>query len=176
MKRILFLAIIIISFSGCKKGDEFKPAAFPGYSGNGEYGTWTVFKHTVTDAAYLTSVLPTQVPATTLTAYDASLLTARYKEVSPFSLRLYKNGEVAVIEKDAANQNVWVKKSTLKWENAGDQSYIYRNVNNNWVNVIVLTPDLGRMVCKYKRAFYGDVSSNQNIIVMEVICTIYRYN
>lgn len=176
MKKILLILAMGLSLASCKKEIVYTNPVFPGYSGNGEYATWAVFKFNITNSAFLTSALPTLNPPTTLTAFDAALKAARSKEVSPFSMRLYKDGQIAMVVKNAQNQDVWLTQSNLKWEKSGDYVYIFKNVANNWVNVIEVTSDLDKMLCKYRRAFFGDTSVDKDLFVLEVFYTIARFN
>lgn len=169
----LFIAIII---TGCKKEQEYKADVFPGFSGSGESASWTVYRHTITNSAYLTATLPTLTPPTTLASYEASLVAARNREVSPFSFRFYKDGGVALIQKNAQNIDEWVKQANLKWEVSGDYMYIFRNVGGTWVNIIEVTTELEKILCKYRRSFYGDNSSNKDSFVMEVLYKLYYFN
>jgi len=175
MKKI-FLILLTVAFIGCKKEQDFKAAEFPGYSGKGDYATWTVFRHTVTNSGYLTTALPAQTPPTTLTAYDASLVSARYREVSPFTIRLYKSGEVATVVKDAQNKDVWQKQTNLKWEINGDFMDIYRNTGGVWVSVMQCNADLQNLLCKFRRAYYGDTGAAKDEFVLEVLYTFYNLN
>jgi len=176
MKKYILYILLAVVFSSCEKSEEFKPGTFPGFSGSGEYATWCVYKHTINDVAYLTTLLPTLTPATTYTDYNAAWLAARYKETSLFSFRLYKSGEVAVIKKDAQNLNIWVKQSDLKWEATSDYMYISRKTNDTWEKVIVVTPELEKMLCKFRKSYFGDNTESKDTFVMEALFTIYHFN
>ncbi|MFZ9388838.1 MAG: hypothetical protein ACO25B_13240 [Chitinophagaceae bacterium] len=176
MKKIFLIILLGATFISCKKETELQVPVFPGYSGKGEYATWALYKFNITNTTYLTAALPLQSPPTTLTAFDAALKAARDREVSPFSLRLYKDGGIATIVKNAQNQDVWQIQSNLKWEVQGDFMRIYRNVNNNWVDIIEATPDLDKMNCKFRRTYFGDNSADKDLFVMEAFYTIARLN
>jgi hypothetical protein len=176
MKKIFLIIVIVAALFSCKKETEYNNPVFPGYSGKGEFATWALYSFNITNTSYLTAVLPLQNPPTTLTAFDAALKAARNREVSPFSLRLYKDGGVATIVKNAQNQDVWQIQSSMKWELQGEYMHIYRNVAGSWVDIIEVTPDLDKMNCKFRRTYFGDTSADKNLFVLETFYTIARLN
>ena len=166
--------MIITGLVSCEKGEDFKANTFPGFSGTGTEATWVVFRHNLTDQSYLTGVLPTLTPPTTLFKFDSTYKANQQKEVSPVSYRIYKNGEIAVIVKNAQNQNVWQKQNSLKWELVNDQMYVYRNNGASWVLVCIGFQDEEKLLIKFKKSFFGDTSADKEKFVMEVYYTIFK--
>jgi hypothetical protein len=175
MKRLfMLLAIATLALQACQKSSDYITPIFPGYTGAGDAASWVISRHTITDAAYLNAVLPTLTPPTTLRAFDSLLVVAREKEVSPYSYRLYKNGEVAITGKNVTNQPVWVIQGDLKWEPVGDFVYISKKVTGSWVKIIEAYPDLDKLVFKFTRAYFGDNSINRERFFMDALYSMYQ--
>ena len=174
MKKIFTILAALVFLIACEKAEEFKTATFPGYSGSGESASWVVNRYRLTDTVYLKTVLAAQTPPSTLTALNNTLNTTTAIETGPYSLRLYKGGEVAVIVRNAQNKAEWAKQTDLKWEVTGDFMNISKNVSGSWVGIIEATPEVDKMVCKYKRAYWGDKTASKDLIAMELIYTSFR--
>jgi hypothetical protein len=172
MKKLLIYLSLAITLGACTKEEEFKPDTFPGYSGSGEFATWALYSYAIVDSAYLGSYLASLTPPSTVPAYRTALNAARYKEATAFSVRLYRDGTVATITKDAQGKSVWTKRTDLKWEESGDFMY----VKSNGQVVIEATPDLEKVIFKFRRAWYGDASANKDNNVIETRYTIYSIN
>lgn len=169
MKNYLLFIFAVTVLSACKKGEEFRGNQFPGFTGAGEDATWVVYSHNITDIPYVTSVLPLQTPPTTYFKLDSTLTASRQKEVSPVSYRIYKNGEMALIV-----NKVWIKQSNYKWEQVNDQLNVYRNNSGTWTSVFIGFQDEEKLLIKYKKAFFGDTSSDKERFVMEVFYTMFK--
>jgi hypothetical protein len=174
MKKYLIILVAAISLFSCTKDEEFRTRKFPGYTGSGTEATWVVFSHTVSDVAYLTGVLPTLTPPSTYAAFDAALISARQREVTPFSIRLFKSGEVAFIGKNAQNQNAWVKQTNLKWEELGETMLINKNLNGTWVNIMIGYVDQSNLLLRFKKAYFGDATAEKDKTVADVLYTIFQ--
>lgn len=168
MKYLFPFIIILTFFSACRKGEDFKNNVFPGYTGAGTEATWVVNRHTITDVAYVTNILPTQTPPTSYVKFDSTYNAARQREVSPVSYKFYINGEIATII-----NNVWVKQPTLKWEIEGDQMKISKNNNGTWISIAIGYKDEEKLLIKYKKTYFGDTSIDKERFVMEVFYSIF---
>jgi hypothetical protein len=174
MKKYLFILFAAAAIASCKKGEDFRGNKFPGFTGAGDNATWLVYRHTVTDVPYVTGVLPMQVPPTTYFKFDSTYTASRQKEVSPFSYKFFKNGEIAVITKNAQNQGVWTAQPTLKWELLNGNAEISRNTGSGWVSVATGQADEEKMAVKFRKSFFGDITADKSRYVMEVYYTIFN--
>jgi hypothetical protein len=169
MKKIFLFIILVSALAACKKGETFREPTFPGFSGSGEFATWIVYAYNLNDTNYLKTVLPPAIPSTqTINNFFTTLSNLAGKEVSAYSIRLYKTGEVGLIEKNAQNQNVWVKQSTLKWQSASPYINILRNVNGSWVKVMEGIINVDKLLLKYYRSYWGDTSADKEKTAMEI--------
>ena len=176
MKKIIFLAVIISAMMACVEETEFTNDVFPGFSGKGEYLTWTLNSYKVTDSVYVKGVLLIQIPVITYATYLTNLTNAVSKEVSPYTLRFYQNGEIATVQKNTSNQNVWTKQPSLKWEQNGLFWNINRKDGNNWVNIMVGTEEQGKILLKVKRTFFSDTSADKDKFFLDTFYSKYSYN
>jgi hypothetical protein len=174
MRKIFTILAALVSLIACEKAEEFKTATFPGYSGSGESASWVVNRYRLTDTVYLKTALAAQTPPTTLTALNNTLNTTAGIETGPYSLRLHKGGEVSVIARIAQNKFEWFKQADLKWEVTGDFMNISKNVSGSWVSIIEAAPEVDKMVCKFKRAYWGDKTASKDLVTMELIYNSFR--
>lgn len=174
IKKYILLVFSLFTLLACKEEASYTANTFPGYTGAGDQAVWVVYTNAFTDPAYVTSYLSKLVPPMTLSAYDATYVAARQKEVSPYSYKLFKSGEVALIGKSAANESIWIKKTDYKWEDNGTNLMISQNVAGTWVNVIVGYPDQDKLLLRYKKAYFGNTTTEKDRYVMEVLYSMFK--
>ena len=173
MKKYLIIILVFAGLFSCVHEEEFKIATFPGITGSGDQATWVVYTHVITDIPYVTSVLSAQTPPITLANFEKAIVDSRQREVTAYSLKFYKTGEVALIGKDAQNQNAWIKQSNLKWEELEDKIYVSKNVNGNWVNIITGFKDQSNILFRYNKAYFGDTTADKDRVVMEILYSMF---
>lgn len=176
MKKYIILFLSILAIAGCVKEQEFKTPVFPGFTGNGDEAIWVVNNHTITDKAYVTGVLALQTPPSTLGKFDSSYVLARYRETSIYAYKFHKGGEVSLILKSSLGVSSWVKQPFLKWQEVGDQIMIDKNNNGTWTNIIIGFKDQNRLLFRFKKTYFGDTSTDQERVVMEVLYSIFKIN
>jgi hypothetical protein len=174
MKKLFIILAASLFAIACDKAEDLRTATFPGYSGSGESASWVVYQYRLTDTVYLKTALAAQTPPRTLRFLDSTLNASKTFETGPYSLRLYKSGEVGIITRNGQNQPEWTKQGNLKWDTSNDFMNIYRNVNGSWQSIIEATPEQDKMVCKFKRAYWGDNSANKNLVAAEIIYNSFR--
>ena len=166
--------MLMAGLISCQKDEVFRTKTFPGYTGAGTEAIWVVYSHVISDVAFITGVMPAQTPPSTYSAFDASLVAARQREVTPFSIKLLKTGEVAIIGKNAQNQNAWIKQTNLRWEDQGETMLISKNVNGTWVNTIIGYIDQSNLLLRFRKAYFGDTTAEKDKVVMEVLFSMFN--
>jgi hypothetical protein len=161
-------------FISCQNDEVFKLKTFPGYTGAGTEAIWVVYSHVISDVTYITGVMSSQTPPSTFAAFDASLVAARQREVTPFTIKLFKTGEVAMIGKNTQNQNAWIKQTNLKWEDTGETMAISKNINGNWVSIITGYVDQSNLLLRFKKAYFGDETADKDKVVLEVLYSNFK--
>lgn len=175
MKKIIIISILISFIISCSKDDaEFNVGIFPGFTGAGEQATWVVYTHTITDRPFVSAYLLTQTPPSTIGKFDTSYIQARQREVTPYTYRFYKGGEVGLIGKSASNENIWIKMPHLKWQEDQGILYIMQNINGSWVNTITCFKDQTNLLFRFKKSYFGDTSADKDRYVMEVLYTMFK--
>lgn len=174
MKKYLTIILLIAGFLACEKEEGFRIRTFPGVTGAGNEAIWVVYSHVVSDIPYITGVMTSQTPPSTITAFEATLVSARQREVSPYSMKFLSSGEIATIGKDAQNQNAWIKQTSLKWEFADGIMNISKNVNGNWINVIAGYEDQSNLLLRFKKSYFGDTSAEKDKAVLEVLYNMFK--
>jgi hypothetical protein len=169
MKKYLIIILVFTGLLSCLQEEEFKNATFPGITGSGDEATWVVYTHVITDIPYVTTVLGAQTPPVTFATFDKAIVDSRQREVTAYSYKFYKNGELALIGKDDQDQNVWVKQTNLKWEELEDKIYITKNINGSWVNIITGYKDQANILFRYNKAYFGDTTADKDRVVMEIL-------
>jgi hypothetical protein len=174
MKRLIILAFILGGIVACQKETEFKTATFPGFTGAGNQAVWVVYGHVITDIPFVTSYLSKLTPPVRFSFYDSTIMLARQKEVSPYSYKFLVNGEVAVMGKGPANENVWATQPALKWESFEGNLYLYRIENGAKVNIAIGFPDGAGMLMKFKKTYFRDTSADKDRYVQEIFYTMFK--
>jgi len=166
--------MVLVGFIACKKEQTFLSGIFPGFTGAGDEATWVVSNNNITDVSYVTGVLAKLTPPQTVAKYDSTFKLARQKEVSPYSIKLKKGGEIFMIGKSAENTNIWIKQQDLKWEVQDEILYASKNVNGSWVNIFAGYKDENKLLVRYKKSYFGDTSTDKERFVMEVQYTMFK--
>ena len=169
MKKYLIIILVFAGLFSCVQEEEFKTATFPGITGSGDQAIWVVYTHVITDIPYVTSVLTAQTPPVTYAVFEKAIVDSRQREVTPYSMKFYTAGEIALIGKDAQNQNAWIKQSNMKWEEREDKFFISKNMNGNWVNIITGFKDQSNILFRYNKAYFGDSTADKDRVVMEIL-------
>lgn len=174
IKKILIPVIILFFFISCKKGEGYLRTSFPGFSGPGDKATWVVYNHNFTDKPFIQANLSSQTSFRTLGSFDTSYRNARQREVSPYSYQFGKNGEVYLINTNPVSGSTWVLQQNMKAEVVQGQLFVFKQINGQWVNIFVGFQDEDKILFKYKKSYFGDVSSDKDRFFMEVLYSMFK--
>jgi|GEM_PF-3295787 len=174
IKKLFIPLMALFLLISCEKGETYLSASFPGFYGSGEKATWIVFNHSFTDKPFIQSVLSTQTSFKTIGSFDTSYRNARQREVTPYSYQFSKNGEVYFISTNSISGSTWVLQPNMKAEVLQGQLFVSKQVNGQWVNTFVGFQDQDKILFKYKRSYFGDMSSNKDKYFMEVVYSMFK--
>ncbi|MFN5022033.1 MAG: hypothetical protein ACK5GP_10310 [bacterium] len=174
IKKILIPVILLFFFFSCKKGEAYLNNSFPGFSGSGDKATWVVYNHNFTDKPFIQSKLSSQTSFKTLGSFDTSYRNARQREVTPYSYQFGKNGEVYFISTNPISGSTWVLQQNMKAEVVQGQLFVSKQINGQWVNTFVGFQDQDKILFKYKKSYFGDVSSDKDRFFMEVLYSMFK--
>jgi hypothetical protein len=174
MNKYILILFSFLSILGCQKDSELQTAVFPGITGSGNDAIWVVYTHTISDRPFITAYALSQTPPLTFNQFDTSYVLARQREVTQYSYRFYKGGEIAFIGKSSGNQNIWIKQPNLKWEEVDNQIVINRITSGTPEIIAIGFPDQDKVLFRLRRSYFGDTSADKNRTAMEVLYSLFN--